>query len=109
MNATEREWNAEGLHDGFEGRPRRRIDDRRHAAAYESGYANGEQRRRVKDRRHTETRIDCAKAIEEIRSILWRDPETGELDPDKGWSVDALDDIAAVLDRLGLSPLTTGR
>lgn len=52
---------------------------------------------------------DYAQAIEEVRSILWRDPETGELDPDKEWSVDAIEEVAAILEGLGLSPLTTGQ
>lgn len=41
-------------------------------------------------------------AIGRIRSILWRTPEGW--DPDKEWDSETIDDVARVLDDLGLRP-----
>jgi hypothetical protein len=45
-----------------------------------------------------------ADIVGRIRDILWRDPVTGELDPDRSWSVETIEWISGVMEDAGLKP-----
>ncbi len=50
------------------------------------------------------TREELAEIVEEIRDILWKDPVTGRLDPQRSWNRETIEWIAEVLEEEGLKP-----
>jgi hypothetical protein len=52
------------------------------------------------------TRERLADIVGRIREILWRDPVTGELDPDRSWNVETLEGVSGVMEDAGLKPDT---
>jgi hypothetical protein len=40
----------------------------------------------------------------QIRDILWRDPVTGELDPQRSWTVETIEWVSGVIEDAGLKP-----
>jgi hypothetical protein len=45
-----------------------------------------------------------ADTVSRIRDILWRDPVTGELDPDRSWDVETIEWVSSVVEDAGLKP-----
>jgi hypothetical protein len=50
------------------------------------------------------TRDRLEDIVGRIRDILWRDPVTGELDPDRSWNVETLEHVSEVVEDAGLKP-----
>jgi hypothetical protein len=50
------------------------------------------------------TRRQLENIVSRIRNILWRDPITGELDPDRPWDVETLEWVSGVVEDAGLKP-----
>jgi hypothetical protein len=50
------------------------------------------------------TREELERIVGRIRDILWKDPVTGELDPDRSWDVATLEDVSGVVEDAGLKP-----
>ena len=50
------------------------------------------------------TRERLEDVVGRIRDILWRDPVTGELDPDRSWSVETIEWVSGVVEDAGLKP-----
>jgi predicted RNA-binding Zn-ribbon protein involved in translation (DUF1610 family) len=50
------------------------------------------------------TRKHLENIVSRIRNILWRDPITGELDPDRSWGVETLEWVSGVMEDAGLKP-----
>jgi hypothetical protein len=40
----------------------------------------------------------------QIRDILWRDPVTGRLDPERSWTVETIERVSGVIEDAGLKP-----
>jgi hypothetical protein len=50
------------------------------------------------------TRERLAEIVGRIRDVLWLDPATGELDPDRSWDVETLEHVSGVVEDAGLKP-----
>ena len=50
------------------------------------------------------TREQLADIVGRIRDILWQDPVTGELDPDRSWDVETIEGVSGVVEDAGLKP-----
>jgi hypothetical protein len=50
------------------------------------------------------TRKQLENIVSRIRNILWRDPITGEFDPDRSWHVETLEWVSGVVEDAGLKP-----
>ena len=50
------------------------------------------------------TREQLEDIVGRIRDILWQDPVTGELDPDRSWDVETIEWVSGVLEDAGLKP-----
>ena len=50
------------------------------------------------------TREQLEDIVGQIRDILWRDPVTGELDPDRSWDVETIEWVSGVVEDAGLKP-----
>lgn len=42
--------------------------------------------------------------VRQIRDILWRDPTTGKLDPERSWDVETIERVSGVIEDAGLKP-----
>jgi hypothetical protein len=50
------------------------------------------------------TREQLEDIVRQVQDILWRDPATGELDPDRSWSAETLEWVSGVVEAAGLKP-----
>jgi hypothetical protein len=50
------------------------------------------------------TREQLERALIAIRDLLWRDPVTGRLDPERSWSLETIEWVSAVVEDAGLKP-----
>jgi hypothetical protein len=50
------------------------------------------------------TRAQLEAVVLRIRDILWRDPVTGELDPERPWTVETIEWVSEVIAGAGLKP-----
>ena len=50
------------------------------------------------------TREQLERALIAIRDILWRDPVTGRLDPERSWCVETIEWVSGVIEDAGLKP-----
>ena len=50
------------------------------------------------------TREELEDIVGRIRDILWQDPVTGELDPDRSWDVETIEWVSGVVEDAGLKP-----
>jgi hypothetical protein len=50
------------------------------------------------------TRDQLEDLLRQIRDILWPDPVSGALDPDRSWTVEAIEWVSGVLEDAGLKP-----
>jgi hypothetical protein len=50
------------------------------------------------------TREELERIVGRIRDLLLQDPVTGELDPDRSWDVETLEDVSGVVEDAGLKP-----
>ncbi len=50
------------------------------------------------------TREQLEDIVGRIRDILWWDPVTGELDPERSWDVETLERVSGVVEDAGLKP-----
>jgi hypothetical protein len=50
------------------------------------------------------TRAQLEAVVLRIRDILWRDPDTGGLDPDRSWDVETIEWVSGVIADAGLKP-----
>jgi hypothetical protein len=50
------------------------------------------------------TREELERIVLEIRDILWKDPDTGRLDPDRSWDVQTIERVSGVLEDARLKP-----
>ena len=50
------------------------------------------------------TREELERIVGRIRDLLLQDPVTGELDPDRSWDVETLEDVSGVVEHAGLKP-----
>jgi hypothetical protein len=50
------------------------------------------------------TREQLERIVVEIRDILWREPATGRLDPDRSWTVETTEWVSGVIEDAGLKP-----
>ena len=49
-------------------------------------------------------REQLERALIAIRDILWRDPATGRLDPERSWCVETIEWVSGVVEDAGLKP-----
>jgi hypothetical protein len=50
------------------------------------------------------TREQLEEVVGRVRDILWRDPVTGDLDPERSWDVETIEWVSGVLEDAGLKP-----
>jgi hypothetical protein len=50
------------------------------------------------------TRAQLEAVVRRIRDILWRDPVTGGLDPDRSWDVETIESVSGAIADAGLKP-----
>ena len=50
------------------------------------------------------TREQLERALIAIRDILWREPVTGRLDPERSWCVETIEWVSGVIEDAGLKP-----
>ncbi len=50
------------------------------------------------------TREQLKEIVGRIRDILWQDPVSGELDPDRSWDVETIERVSGVIEEAGLKP-----
>ena len=50
------------------------------------------------------TRDELERIAGQIRDILWQDPVTGRLDPERSWTVETLEGVSGVVEGAGLRP-----
>ena len=49
-------------------------------------------------------REQLERIVVEIRDILWREPATGRLDPERSWCVETIEWVSGVIEDAGLKP-----
>ena len=50
------------------------------------------------------TRGQLEDIVRQVREILWWDPATGELDPERSWDVETIERVSGVIEAAGLKP-----
>jgi hypothetical protein len=50
------------------------------------------------------TREELEGIVGQVRDILWQDPVTGRLDPERSWTVETIERVSGVIEEAGLKP-----
>jgi hypothetical protein len=50
------------------------------------------------------SREELESVVRRVRDILWHDPATGELDPDRSWDVETIECVSGAIEDAGLKP-----